>query len=349
VTQAVARPPTASVKAPTQAVAKPGTQPVRSPTQAVPRPTTQKSVTQRGKPGKTGRHTKSLVTQAKIEMHKKHLPRGLVIFGSIGLVIAICVGGWMLLPDYDKIAEKFGRETAELRNQALKLEEDHKYEEALGKYKACLSKYEALPDKVKEKLGDVQVEWKGAIKQLEDRKARSQVVIKRVNDWIAEAEKLKANFSLDSVNDFLLNLSGWILKNKEGDADKAKALYDELTKMRDAEQLKTRPWSAFLPDFSKLVEQDHQFVKAKQLADDYCANAKDPMEKANAKKSLDNLPGFAKEYLKTIRRNYREQIQKDKKKPEEVKPAFEQEIKERIGEILPKSDIDEAWGLIIKD
>jgi pSer/pThr/pTyr-binding forkhead associated (FHA) protein len=337
------KPPTGGVKMPTQAVARPGTQPVRSPTQAIQKPATQKSVTQRGKP--TGRNTKrgsrSTITAAKIEMHKKHIPIGVKVFGTCALVIAAGIGLFFLIRDTsDKEVEEFSMKAGKMHIEAQKLVDEKKYDEAVKQYDLIFGMTGGLSSKAKEKIEGTLVVYRGEKRRVDDLKKASGGQLKKIQKWIEEAQAIKADFKLDSASPFIYK-SDWITKT---DHEEAKALYKELETMRDAATAAILSWPKEQIEFDKLIK-DRDYPKAKQFIDDFMKKCKDAAEVAKAKTAEETILPYAKEHVGRVKSAIIKK--KEGAKIEDLKKEWDEAVEKHFKGIVPPADLDKAWNDIL--
>lgn len=346
------KPPTGGVKMPTQAVARPGTQPVRSPTQAVQRPSTQaqKSVTQRGKPqtGRAGKRTsrdRSTITAAKIEMHKKKLPMGLKVFGTLFLCIVGGIGLWYLIRDTsDQELADFSAKVVKMDMEAEKLLDEKKYADAVKIYDQIIALTNTLSGKAKEKYGDGAAVYKGKKMHAEKMKTAGSAEAKKVSQFIEEGEAIKADFKLDTAAPFLYKWE-WILKATQGDHEKAKALFKELETMRDAATAAIKNWAKDQVEFDKLLKE-RDYIGARTFVDDFIKACKDPVEVDKAKKSAEQILPYAKEHVGRVRGAI---IRKKDGTPiEALRKEWDEAVEKHFKGIVPQADLDKAWDDILK-
>jgi len=340
------KPPSQPVKMPTQAVPKPGTQPVRSPIQAIQKPSAQppKSVTQRGKPA-TGRNTKrsgrSTITAAKIEMHKKHIPIGVKVFGTCALVILGGIGLWYVIRDTsEKEVEEFSVKAGKMHIEAQKLIDDKKFDEAVKKYDEIFAMLGPLSGKAKEKLEGSMVVYKGEKRRVDDLKKSSSGQLNKIKKWIEEAQGIKADFKLDSASPFLFK-SDWITKT---DHEEAKALYKDLEAMRDKATADIKNWAKEQTEFDKILK-DRDYPKAKQFVADFIKACKDAQEVAKAKTAEEQILPYAKEHVGRIRSGLIKK--KEGMKIEDLKKEWDEAVEKHFKGIVPQADLDKAWNEVL--
>jgi cell division septum initiation protein DivIVA len=352
-TQAAVRPTTQVPRAPTQSMGRPGTQAVSRPaTQSQPQRSVTQRTTQRGATRNTQRNSKrSAIMTAKIEMHKKHLPRGLVI-GFVTLLIfgAVFGGIWISRDTSDAELEAFSKKTGKMSNDALQAEDDKNFEKALKLYDEIIAECQKLSEKAKEKAGDLLGTYKLRRMNCEKLKNQGSVEARKVADFIKDAEAQIAAFKLEDARPFLYK-NDWIQKATQGEHEKAKTLFADLAKKVEEADAAIPMWSEKAePKFNDLMKE-REYVKAKKFIEDFVARCKkDPKYSDQIPKTTvpaNRITGEAKSYLSKVRSNLVKE--KPSKSKDDLKKMFDEEVAKCFEGILPKEDLEKAWEAISKE